>query len=80
MPARKLPKATMVRENSACTCWTVKWPGRPGYVEGKTYRATTYPDSDLIFIETGARRVPVTGMNATKLTPIIRAAIERARA
>ncbi len=44
-----------------------------------SYGAVTYPNSDRLFIVTGARKRPVSEATATKVGPAIRAAIDQAK-
>ena len=74
----RTPVATKVSESPNKTVWTVKWPSRPN-VGGKSYIATTYPNSQIIFLETAAKRRPVSKLVATKIFPQVRAAIEAAQ-
>lgn len=75
----KQPTAKMVRDTPGVqTVWLVQWPST-AHNWGKSYYATTYPNSDLLFIETSAKRRPVSPLVGRKITPIIRTAIERAR-
>ncbi len=76
----KLPKATIARDTpGVCTVWFVEWPSTPRKW-GKSYYATTYPNSELIYVETAAKRRKVADGVATKLKDQLREAINRARA
>lgn len=76
----KQPTASMVRDTpGVCIVWLVQWP-HTVHKWGKSYYATTYPNSDLVFIETSAKRRPVSPLVGRRITPIIKASIERARA
>ncbi len=74
---RKLPVATKIAETANATRWVVRWPSTM-FKEGKTYRASTYPDSNLVFIETAAKRRAIGGRTKTALEPVIRDALRRA--
>lgn len=73
-------RATKSRESKASTLWCIEWiyPPMSG-IWGSTYWATTYPDSDQIYLQTGAKRRHVATGQATKLLPLVRSAIEQAR-
>jgi hypothetical protein len=58
------------------TVWDVCIPAK-GKTPQKSYWATTYPDSDLLFLRTASGRVIPTGA-ARKLIPIIKDAIAKA--
>lgn len=73
------PTATKLRTSDVQTVWLLKWPSHMRK-QGKEYFVTTYPDSDLIFIETAAKRRQVSSLVARKIAPQMRAAIERAKA
>ena len=73
----KQPTAKLMRTGPAQTVWFVEWPNTIRK-QGKAYFATTYPNSDLVFIETAAKRRPVSSLVGRKILPEIRAAIERA--
>lgn len=72
------PVATKISETRNAVRWLVKWPSTMT-VQGKAYIVSTYPGTDLIFIESAASRRVVAQGVATKITPEIRAAIARAR-
>lgn len=79
---RKLVKAT-IHNNDAPnvrTVWKIQWPSIQGVKWGKTYYATTYPDSDLIYLETAAKHRAVAAKQGGKIITQVRQAIERARA
>ncbi len=69
-------KATKLTETAGCTTWMIEWiyPAMSGR-QGKSYRVTTYPNSDLIFLETAAKRRKVATGVAIKIMPQIRAAL-----
>ena len=68
---------TKETETAARTVWRAKWiyPPMSGKC-GSTYFATTYPESALIYLETGAKRRHVGNGVATRILPIIRAALQ----
>lgn len=69
-----LIEAIKVRETPGVrTVWKVTIP------RGRTYRVTTYPRSELIFVELDTSRRTVAQGVATKLTPVLRQAIEAAQ-
>lgn len=70
----KLPTAKQVRTSDVQTIWFVQWPSDMRK-QGKSYYVTTYPNSDLIFIETAAKRRQVSSLVARKIAPEMRAAI-----
>ena len=73
------PKATIAKEApGVLTLWCIQWPSTLTG-GGKVYFATTYPDSDLVYIETAAKRRAVGGTVKMRLEPVVRAAIKRAR-
>lgn len=75
----KQPTASMVRDTPGVqTVWLVQWPNTV-HNWGKSYYATTYPNSDLVFIETASKRRPVSPLVGRKITPLILAAIAEAR-
>jgi len=45
---------------------------------GSAYRATTFPNSNSIYIQTGAKGRPAASKVVERLMPIVRAAIARA--
>lgn len=73
--------ARKVTETANQTKWFVEWvyPIMSGK-QGKSYYATTYPASDLIFLETSAKRRKVANGVATKIVAQVRAAIAIAEA
>jgi hypothetical protein len=73
------PTAQKSFEGEAMTVWLIKWPSSITK-QGKQYFATTYPGSDHIFMETAAKRRPVSSTQGRKLLPQIREAIARAQA
>ena len=54
------PTARVIAQTENRTVWAIKWPSTL-LKQGKTYLATTYPSSDLVFIETAAHRRAVGG-------------------
>ncbi|MDU8351008.1 hypothetical protein RYA05_03755 [Pseudomonas syringae pv. actinidiae] len=72
-----LPVATKVSESQNRTVWTVKWP-ETTQGTGKSYYATTYPDSDLLFLETFEKRRPISKVTGHRLHSAAKSAIERA--
>lgn len=74
---RRPPKATKVYESANKTVWQIDWPSTM-QKWGKTYFATTYPDSEIIFMETAAKRRPVSPLVGRKILPQIKAAISAA--
>jgi hypothetical protein len=75
----KNPTASIVKEAACWTLWRIQWPSTP-MKGGKTYYATTYPGSELVFIETAAKRRPISTTQGRRISPQIRDAIQRARA
>lgn len=74
----KLPKASVVKDTPGVqTLWLVQWPSTMTKW-GKSYYATTYPNSELIFLETAAKRRPVSKLVAALIHEQVRAAIQRA--
>jgi hypothetical protein len=47
------PTVTKISESTAQTKWRVQFPSTLAK-QGATYIATTYPDSDLVFVQTAA--------------------------
>lgn len=74
-------KATKVSESANRAIWLVEWvyPAMSGKW-GKSYYVTTYPNSDLLYLETAAKRRQVAKGTATKIIPQIREALAAARA
>lgn len=72
-----LPVASKVSESQSRTVWTVKWPETPK-AAGKSYYATTYPDSDLLFLESFDTRRPISKVTGHRLHSAAKRAIERA--
>jgi hypothetical protein len=60
--------AKMLRKSEVQTRWHVE-------ANGKSYSVTTYPESQLMFIETATGR-QVSMLQARKLVPCFRAAIQ----
>lgn len=52
---KRKPTLTLVKATKAAMYYTLKMPDRPG-VRGGSYHVTTYPDSELIFVQTFVRR------------------------
>lgn len=74
---RKKPRAERVFKSSNKTVWLVKWPST-SFKWGKSYYATTYPNSDHVFMETAATKRPVSNLVGSKILPQIKDAIARA--
>lgn len=55
MKTQKKIEVTKISENKVCARWLVKFPSTLTKQGGSWY-ATTYPDSDLVFVETAATR------------------------
>jgi hypothetical protein len=72
------PTARVIAQTENRTVWAIKWPSTM-LKGGKTYIATTYPSSDLVFIETAANRRAVGGTVKARLEPVIRRAIAEAK-
>jgi hypothetical protein len=68
--------ATKIRQSDVRTVWRIELAGAAGK-PGKVYLATTYPNSELVFLETEAGRALAKGVT-TKLLPACRDAIQRA--
>jgi hypothetical protein len=67
--------ASAVRDEPGIrTEWRIKWTHG-----GPTYFAFTYPDSDLVTLETAAKRRPVSALVARRIHPMVRVAIDAAR-
>lgn len=71
------PTAQRLSQSSAQTVWLIKFPSTSKVV-GKAYRATTYPDSSLLHIESAARGRAVATGPAKLLSVAIRDAIQGA--
>lgn len=71
----KLPTATRVSQTPSSTKWRIELPSTPRKA-GKVYFATTYADSQLIYVTTGANQRPIAKGVGRKLHPKIRAAID----
>jgi hypothetical protein len=84
MTASTKPEASaqLVKTSDACTTWEVNVPMPSGKSTRTTklYHATTYPDSDLIFLQSGVRGRAIPSTAATRLLPLVRAAIQKAQA
>ncbi len=72
-----IPTATMIQTSANRTVWLIKFPSTTSKV-GKAYHATTYPKSDLIFIETADTRRVIASGTAPHLKKAIREAIDAA--
>ncbi|MBN3839345.1 hypothetical protein [Burkholderia sp. Ac-20349] len=71
----KLPKLTKVSESPAKTLWKVEFPSTPTK-QGAAYYATTYPNSELIFVESAVERRKV---NGDRIVKAIRLALVEAK-
>ncbi len=71
MESSLTPVATKLSVSNHSTRWIVEWPATKNPIR-KTYYATTYPDSELVFIETAVTRRPVRG---SRISAEVRAAI-----
>lgn len=80
-PAKPEPNARIVSTSPACTIWTVEvpMPTNKSTRTLKRYQATTYPDSDLIYLQSGARGRAIPATHTTRLLPMVRAAIKAAQ-
>lgn len=58
------------------TVWLVTWLST-AHNRGKAYYVTTYPMSNLIYIETVNKRSPVSERVGSRIGPLIREAINR---
>jgi hypothetical protein len=74
---KKNPTATRVSQYPSWTSWRINFPSTPKK-DGATYWATTYPNSDLVYVTTGAKRRPISKNVGRKLIPTIKAAIDAA--
>jgi hypothetical protein len=74
---RALPTVTKDFEQSEMTTWAVKFPSTMTKL-GASYRATTYPGSDIVSLETWNTRRRVSALVARKRMPLIRRALLRA--
>ena len=75
---RHTPKLRLTKhsETPNQTVWLADWVYPPMSGKwGKCYWVTTYPDSDLIFLQTGAKKRPVSQSVATKITAQIKSAL-----
>jgi hypothetical protein len=68
------PKATLESSSVNRSVWRIAFPSTL-LKEGAVYFATTYPNSDLIFLETGAKRHPLSNARAPKIVEAARQAI-----
>ena len=59
-------------QGKAMSCWRVELGS------GRVYKATTYPDSKLVFLETDRGR-SISPIQARSLLPVIKQAIEAAQ-
>ncbi|AVA38289.1 MULTISPECIES: hypothetical protein [Cupriavidus] len=64
-------KLTKLESSSAGTKWRADFPSTM-HKQGATYRVTTYPSSDLIFLETWVNRKQVSAARATRIISAIR--------
>lgn len=72
----KQPTAKRIRHTAGVqTVWLVQWPST-AHNAGRSYYVTTYPNSELIFIETSSKRRPVSERIGSRIGPVIRAAIQ----
>lgn len=55
-----LPALKKINESAACTRWEAQFPSTMTK-QGGTYRVTTYPNSELVYVETWVRCRRVTG-------------------
>ncbi|AMR77981.1 hypothetical protein [Cupriavidus nantongensis] len=65
-------KLTKLENSSASTKWRADFPGAPGKTDDKTYCVTTYPNSNLIHLETWADRKQISAARATRIISAIR--------
>lgn len=70
--AKKAPRAERAYTNGISTTWKVQFPST-AKKPGAFYWATTYQNSDLVYVTTGITQNPVFG---AKLIPAIKAAIK----
>lgn len=78
--SRKKPTAKVIQDIPGCrTVWRISWPSVPMVKKGKEYIAHTYPGSETIYLETAAKRRPVSELVGRKIYPAIRDAIAQAR-
>jgi hypothetical protein len=56
----KLPTLTKLHESPNATRWKAQFPSTLTK-QGAAYRVSTYPDSDLVFIETWVKHRQVSG-------------------
>jgi hypothetical protein len=70
---KAIPKATLIEASGARTIWRVEF--HKGGQVTKAYRATTYPNSDLVFLENAESRRVIASFNARKILVEIRQAI-----
>lgn len=71
--------ATKISESAAQTKWRLVYPGTESK-PGKTYLVTSYPDSDLLMIQTADTHRPVSKITGSKLYSSARVAIKTANA
>lgn len=72
-----MPIAKLINATTTQTKWLISWPSSLTK-QGKAYVATTYPfPSELISIETVAKRRPISSLVGRRILPEIRAAIAR---
>jgi hypothetical protein len=67
----KLPTMTKLSESANATRWKAQFPSTLTK-QGGAYRVTTYPNSDIVFIETWVNHRHVSG---ARIVAAIRAAI-----
>lgn len=77
MTGKGTPTARLVRKSDALTRWLVKFPSTIKK-DGAAYYVTTYPNSDLIFIETAVKPRQVSELVARRIAPLMRDAIKAA--
>ncbi|RWA45708.1 hypothetical protein AU476_01370 [Cupriavidus sp. UYMSc13B] len=65
-------KLTKLESSDARTTWRADFPGTPGRTDGKTYRVTTYPKSDQVFLETWVDRKQISAARATRVIAALR--------
>jgi hypothetical protein len=79
--AKPKVNAEKISETANRTVWMVRWvyPPESG-IDSKAYRVVTYPNSDLIYVETAILRRKISTSAATKLMPEIFEALASAQA
>jgi hypothetical protein len=74
---RPVPTVTLHSKLSDRTVWLVKYPdGRK--TKGASYFATTYPGSDLLYLESTVRKYAIAPSKAHRMHDEIKAAINQA--